>query len=94
MEEQCGPAGWIAAALPIDAVLAADVEHPTVVWLDRRKLTRHTYNRLSLAAKPIASHSPNDTTGVGPARHVALWPLMVASALTQALACRPSWVNS
>jgi hypothetical protein len=57
MEEKSGPAGWIAAALPIDAVLTAHVEHPTVVWLDRRKQTRHECHSLSTAAKPIASHT-------------------------------------
>ena len=66
MEEESGPASWITAALPIDAVLAAYVERPTVVWLDRRKLTRHKCDSLSIAAKPIASHSLNDTAEVGP----------------------------
>ena len=37
MEQESGPARRIPAALPIDAVPAAYVEHPTVVWLDRRK---------------------------------------------------------
>jgi hypothetical protein len=64
MEEESGPASWITAALPIDAVLAAYVEHPTVVRLDRRKLTRHKCDSPSIAAKPIASHSLNDTTEV------------------------------
>jgi hypothetical protein len=41
MKEERGPAGRIAAALPVDAMRAADVEHPAVVRLDRRKLTRH-----------------------------------------------------
>jgi hypothetical protein len=50
MEEESRPAGWITAALPIDAVLAANVEHPAVVRLDRRKLTRHTCDGLSIAA--------------------------------------------
>ena len=64
MEQESGPAGWIAAALPIDAVPAAYVEHPTVVWLNERKLTRHQRDSLSIAAKPIASHSLNDTREV------------------------------
>src|SRR5262245_20838045 len=85
MEEESGPAGWIAAALPVDAVLVADVERPTVVWLDRRKLTRHQCDRLSIAAEPIAGHLPNDTTDVGPPRHGALRPLMVAFGPTQLL---------
>ena len=68
MEEESGPASWITAALPIDVVLAAYVERPTVVWLDRRKLTRHKCDSLSITAKPIASHSLNDTTEVGPAQ--------------------------
>src|SRR5262245_17676361 len=50
MEEECGPASWIAAALPIDAVLATHSERPTVVWLDRRKLSRHTCDSLPIAA--------------------------------------------
>ena len=33
---------------------AAYVEHPTVVWLDRWKLTRHECDSLSRAARPIA----------------------------------------
>jgi hypothetical protein len=68
MEEESRPSGWITAALPIDAVLAADVEHSAVVRLDRRKLTRHTCNGLSIAAKLIAGHSLNDTTEVGSQR--------------------------
>ena len=79
MEEESGPAIWIPAALPVDAVPTAYVEHPTVVWLDRRKLTRHKRDSLSVAAKPIAGHSPNDTTELGPSRHDALLPLMIAS---------------
>src|SRR5262245_46391675 len=47
MEEESGPAGWLTAALPVDAVLAAGVEHPTVVWLNPRKLTRHGCDGLS-----------------------------------------------
>jgi hypothetical protein len=68
MEEESGPTSWITAALPIDAVLAADVDHPAVVRLDRRKLTRHSCDGLSTAAKPIAGHSLNDTTEVSPRR--------------------------
>src|SRR5947199_10871392 len=57
MKDESGPASWTAAALPIDAVLAAYIEHPTIVWLDRRKLTRHKCDSLSMSAKQIASHS-------------------------------------
>src|SRR5262245_30151361 len=53
MEEESGRAFWIAAALPINAVRAAYVEHPTVVWLDRRKLTRHKRDNLSVGAKRL-----------------------------------------
>ncbi len=62
MEEESGPAHWITAALPIDVVLAAYVERPAIVWLDRRKLTRHGCDSPSIAAKPIACRSLNDTT--------------------------------
>src|SRR5262245_20919027 len=65
MKKESGPARWIAAALPIDAVLVAYIEHPTGIRLDRWKLTRHRCNSLSIAAKTIASHSLNDTREVG-----------------------------
>jgi hypothetical protein len=58
MEEESGRAFWIAAALPINAVLVACVEHPTVVWLDRRKLSRHRRDNLSIAAKRASADSP------------------------------------
>jgi acyl-CoA synthetase (AMP-forming)/AMP-acid ligase II len=48
MEEESGPACRITAALPIDAVPAACVERPTVVWHGRRKLTRHVLSPHSL----------------------------------------------
>src|SRR5262245_61977423 len=48
VKEKRGPAVGIAAALPIDAVPVADVERPTVVRFDRRKLIRHQRDSLSL----------------------------------------------
>lgn len=73
MEEESGPARWITAALPIDAVLAAYIERSAIVWLDRRKLTRHKCDSHSIAVKSIASHSLNDTTEVGASRHARKW---------------------
>jgi hypothetical protein len=77
VEEESGPAGWITAALPIDAVLAAYVEHPIVVWLDRRKLTRHKRDSLSTAAEPIASHSPNDTMEADLASQISIKKILL-----------------